>query len=80
MAEIRLIAMRHDRLGGPAVPSRLGARIREFDGHTGKCNELLLSIGDSTISIWPADPDYIRDLGVTLINIAEDLAERMGMK
>jgi len=41
------------------------------DGGTVKI--LMLSIGDSTISVWPADPDEIEKLGDKLKSIAMEL-------
>ena len=41
----------------------------------GTVKELVLAIGDSTISVWPADPDKIDALADKLKLIASELRE-----
>ena len=72
MATIRLVAMRHV-FGGPDMPTEHQAMIRQDDWPTGGIAEvdvLVLYIGDSTIEVWPADKDYIHDLGKQLIKLS----------
>ena len=72
MAEIYLCALKNDL--GPDVPSDLGAWLRDkkwLGGGTVK--ELVLSIEDSTIIIWPADPDAINSLADRLKEIVSEL-------
>ena len=72
MAEINLTAMQHT--GGPDTPSPLGAYLIDHQWpNGGTVKNLRLTIGDSTITIWPADPDRIEELGDKLKAIAEYL-------
>lgn len=76
MAEIRLCAEAVYQ-GGPSLPCELHARIvfRPWpDG--GTVPTLEISTGNDTVSIWPADPDYIDKLGDKLKSIAETLRIR----
>ena len=72
MADIRLCAMANNL--GPSMPTDHGAWTRDkvWPGG-GTVKELVLSIGDSKIIIWPADPDKIDALGDKLKWVAAEL-------
>ncbi len=76
MAEIRITAMSHGPgLGGPDLPTRHHAWIKKekvFD-EADPIPVLRLNIGNDSIRVWPADPEYIADLGRKLIACAESL-------
>ena len=71
MAEIHLTAVTKT---GPVVPTKHSAALKDktWPGG-GTVKQLQLLIGDDTVTIWPADPDEIRALGMRLVEIAERL-------
>jgi hypothetical protein len=72
MAEIHLSAMNNSF--GPAMPQQHGAWLRDAPWPGGgTVKHLMLSIGDSTIDIWPADAERIRELADKLAKIAKSL-------
>jgi len=74
MAEIYLCAMASNL--GPSMPTDHGAWTRDkVCPGGGTVKELVLSIGDSTISVWPADPDKIDEFGDKLKRVAAELRE-----
>ncbi len=72
MATIKIIA-ESSKLG-PSLPTKHGASIGERKWPGGGTTPILrLFIGDCDIEVWPADPDYIEELGNRLIMLAKDL-------
>lgn len=71
MAELRICAIGPHGAGGPSLPLDFGAWI--VPGGYQDIPELNLQLGDVHITLWPADPEKIRELGEKLIRIAEDL-------
>jgi hypothetical protein len=73
MAEIHLTAVTKI---GPVVPTKhrttLNAVLKDktWPGG-GTLKQLQLLIGEDTVTIWPANPDEIRALGMRLVEIAE---------
>ena len=69
MAEIHLTAVTKI---GPVVPTKHSAALKDktWPGG-GTVKQLQLLIGDDTVTIWPADPNEIKALGMRLVEIAE---------
>ena len=72
MAEIHLTAMAHLNQG-PAIPLQHLAYLAKKELGGGTVPILKLEIGDSTITIWPADAEAIGNLGRKLVSIADKL-------
>ena len=76
MAEIHLSAM--DTSKGAAVPGPVRAELTDYPVQAGwlggkTVKHLKLFIGNSTIDVWPADPDRIEQLADRLREIAGHL-------
>lgn len=72
MAKIELTAI--SRSSGPSIPTQHGASLKDIKWEGGgTVKELVLYIADSSIHIWPADPDCIEYLGKRLIELSNIL-------
>ena len=75
MVEISLCAMRILPGGGPDIPADFSVWIGDRPYPGGTVKELLISVGDCTIRIWPADPEKIANFATKLAKIATELKE-----
>lgn len=77
MAEIRIVAMSHSVSGGPDMPLPLHATLGKQDIGGREVNVLQMTLGHDHVAVWPADPEYIRNLGKRLLKIADELDENV---
>lgn len=67
---IQITALDHD-VGGPDMPTRLGAELIDRDWPDGGTEKvLLLHLGGNIIEVRPANKEFISDLGRRLIELA----------
>ncbi len=74
MATIQLSAMQRHGEGGPETPGEMGAFVQQkpWPGG-GTCPWLHMSFGRDDVEVWPADAYRVRELGMKLLAIADEL-------
>lgn len=78
MAEINLCSLhRVGGQGGPDIPGEMAVIIKNKEWPGGGTTPTIeIFVGNDTISIWPAFPDHIEELGKRLIVVAEELRSK----